>query len=121
MAGAVVHGDDAVEEFGQYQGLDGALCEGSDVEQARRDDRSGFDGRHAGQRQEHAFAWADLDDEANDVGFRFQPKDDNDIVNLADLVAQRVENTGAGKLSDVDASALGANLNRCNAHLIILG
>ena len=108
MAGAVVHGDDAVEEFGQYQGLDGALCEGSDVEQARRDDRSGFDGRHAGQRQEHAFAWADLDDEANDVGFRFQPKDDNDIVNLADLVAQRVENTSASELSDVNAAALGA-------------
>ena len=78
-------------------------------------------GGHTGERQEDALARADLDDEADDVGFGFQPKDDNDIVNLADLVAQRVENTGAGKLSDVDASALGANLNRCNAHPIILG
>ena len=89
----------------------GALREGSDVEQARGDDGAGFDRGHAGERQEDALTRAHLDDESDDVGLGFQPKDDNDVVNRADLVAQRVENTGAGKLSDVDASALGANLN----------
>ncbi len=38
--------------------------------------------------EDYALTRADLDDEADDVGFGFQPKDDNDIVNLADLVAQ---------------------------------
>ena len=47
-------------------------------------------------------------DESDDVGLGFQPKDDNDVVNLADLVAQRVENTGARELSDVHAPTLGA-------------
>ena len=121
LTGAVVHRDDAVEKLGEHECFDGALRESTDVEQARRNDRPRLDRGHAGQRQEHALTRTDLDDEADDVGFRFQPKDDNDVVNLADLIAQRVENTGAGELSDVHAAALGANLNRCNAHLIILG
>ena len=114
-------GHDAVEELGEHESFDGALRERTDVEQARRNDRAGLNGGHTGERQEDTLARADLDDEADDVGFGFQPKDDNDIVNLADLVAQRVENTGASKLSDVHAATFGADLNRCNAHSIILG
>ena len=108
LARAVVHGDDAVEELGEHERLDGTLRERTNVEQARRDDRAGLDRGHSGERQEDTLTRADLDDEADDVGFGFQPKDDNDIVDLADLVAQRVENTGASELSDVDAAALGA-------------
>ena len=108
LAGAVVHGDDAVEEFREDERLDGTLRERANVEQARGDDGTGLDGGDAGERQEDALTRADLDDEADDVGFGFQPKDDNDIVNLADLVAQRVENTSASELPDVHAAALGA-------------
>ena len=104
----IVHRDDAVEQFGEDECLDGTLREGTDVEQARRDDGTGLDRGHASERQEDTLTRADLDDEADDVGFGFQPKDDDDIVNLADLVAQRVENTGASELPDVDAATLGA-------------
>ena len=83
LPGAVVHGDDAVEELGEHQGFDGALREGSDVEQARGDDGAGFDRGHAGERQEDALTRAHLDDESDDVGLGFQPKDDNDVVNRA--------------------------------------
>ena len=96
LAGAVVHGHDAVEELGEHESFDGALRERTDVEQARRNDRAGLNGGHTGERQEDALARADLDD-------------------------QRVENTGASKLSDVHAATFGADLNRCNAHSIILG
>ena len=108
LARAVVHRDDAIEELGEDERLDGTLGERTDVEQARRNDRAGLDRGHASERQEDTLTRADLDDEADDVGFGFQPKDDNDIVNLADLVAQRVENTSASELSDVNAAALGA-------------
>jgi len=54
LTGTVVHGDDAVEELRDNERLDRTLREGADVEQARCDDGTGFDGGDAGEREEDA-------------------------------------------------------------------
>ena len=69
-AASVIHCDFTVEKLGDDKRFNGALVEGADIEQAGRNDGTGFNCCHTSKGQKHAFSGANLDDEANDIGGR---------------------------------------------------
>ncbi len=91
---SVAHGDHPVQQLADDEGLHVALGEAADVHQARGDDGPGLDGGDPRQGQEDAAPAGDLDDEADGPGLSAHLQQDDDVMDLAHLIAQGVEDGG---------------------------
>ena len=92
FAAAIVHCDDAVEELGNDECFSWPLIEAAQIQQARDDNSSGFDGGDASERQEDPATRSDLDDEADDVRRGLESHGHDDVMDGANFFTQRVKN-----------------------------
>src|SRR5690606_8135428 len=113
---AVAERDLPVDQLADDQRLARALGEAADVEQPGGDHGAGGDAHHAGDRQEDAALPGDLDDAAHHPGQPLAADEDDDVVHLADRVAERVEHGRARQPADEDPVGRGP-AHRCAAHV----
>ena len=116
-AAAVAEGDGAVEQLVDGEGLGLVLLELADVQHAGGDDLAGVERRDAGDGQEHPAASQDLDHQTDDAGpSTVGAHGDDDVAELAHLVARGVEDRLPDDAGQEDPTGRGAHAQTLPAH-----